>query len=206
MTFSKPHFGAKFGAGAAIVLMAGLAACNNGGGDGGGRLALTGSAFCTPFPKAGATPTSNNNQQGGLAATPASTSSDPGAAFDDCIHRWGYAMAPARDPADIVAHAAVDACGAQMNAWNQQVMAQAQAQDQNGYQTQQYQEPPTSRRERAMAMQMGQPQEQQQNPQQQQLAQHMQIAEARSLFYVIQARSAGCAPPPANTLVSNPAT
>jgi hypothetical protein len=203
MTFSKPRFRAKIGAGAAIVLMTGLAACNNSG-TGDGRLALTGSAFCTPFQKAGATPTSNN--QSGLAATPASTSSDPGAAFDDCIHRWGYAMAPARDPADIVAHAAVDACGAQMNAWNQQVMAQAQALDQNGYQNQQYQEPPTSRRGRAMAMQLGQPQEQQQNPQQQGLAQHMQIAEARSLFYVIQARAAGCAPPPANTLVSNPAT
>ena len=34
----------------------------------------------------------------------------------------------------------------------------------------------------------------------------MQIAQARSLFYVIQARAAGCTPPPANTLVSNPAT
>ncbi len=196
MKFSKARFGAQLGAGAAIVLAAGLTACNNSAA-GDGRLALTGSAFCTPFQKAGATPTSNN--QSGLAATPASTASDPGAAFDDCIHRWGYAMAPARDPADIVAHAAVDACGAQMNAWNQQVMAQS-TQDQNP----QYEVPPMSRRGRE-SLQMDQ-QQQQQNPQQQALAQHMQIAEARSLFYVIQARAAGCAPPPANTLVSNPAT
>jgi hypothetical protein len=189
MMFSKVHLGAA----AAIALTAGLAACNNPA-SGDGRLALTGSAYCTPFQKAGATPTNN---QSGLAATPASTASDPGAAFDDCIHRWAYAMAPARDPADIVAHASVDACGAQMNAWNQQVMAQ-NTQDPNS----QYEVPPMSRRGRE-SLQMDQ---QQQNPQQQALAQHMQIAEARSLFYVIQARAAGCAPPPANTLVSNPAT
>jgi hypothetical protein len=195
MKFSKAHLGAHLGVGAAIVLTAGLAACNNAG-TGDGRLPLTGSAFCTPFQKAGATPTSNN--QSGLAATPASTASDPGAAFDDCIHRWGYAMAPARDPADIVAHAAVDACGAQMNAWNQQVMAQAPQ-----YQNQQYQEPPLSRRDRRGAPDQ---MDAQQNPQTQALAQHMQIAQARALFYVIQARAAGCAPPPANTLVSNPAT
>jgi hypothetical protein len=190
MTFSIAHLGA----GAAIALVAGLAGCNNGGGTSDGRLALTGSAFCTPFQKAGATPTSNN--QSGLAATPASTASDPGAAFDDCIHRWGYAMAPARDPADIVAHAAVDACGAQMNAWNQQVMASQQTQYQD------YQQPPPTRGRSRAPEQM----DQQQNPQNQLLAQHMQIAQARSLFYVIQARAAGCAPPPANTLVSNPAT
>lgn len=193
MKFSMAHLGAQLGAGAAIVLVAGLAGCNNGSGAGDGRLALTGSAFCTPFPKAGATPTSNN--QSGLAVTPASTASDPGAAFDDCIHRWGYAMAPARDPADIVAHAAVDACGAQMNAWNQQVMAQSQQPQYQDYQ------PPTRSRGREPEQM-----DQQQNPQNQLLAQHMQIAQARSLFYVIQARAAGCAPPPANTLVSNPAT
>jgi hypothetical protein len=189
MKFSIAHMGA----GAAIVLVAGLAGCNNGG-TSDGRLALTGSAFCTPFQKAGATPTSNN--QSGLAATPASTASDPGAAFDDCIHRWGYAMAPARDPADIVAHAAVDACGAQMNAWNQQVMASQQTQYQD------YQQPPPTRGRSRAPEQM----DPQQNPQNQLLAQHMQIAQARSLFYVIQARAAGCAPPPANTLVSSPAT
>ncbi len=178
---------AHLGAGAAIALAAGLVGCNSGGG-GDGRLALTGSSYCTPFPKtAAATPTSSS---AGLAAAPASAAADPGAAFDDCIHRWAYAMAPARDPADIVAHATVDACGAQMNAWNQQVAAQ----NPNAYD--QYQ--PASRgRESEEA--------QQQSPQNAALAEHMQVAQARSLFYVIQARAAGCAPPPANTLVSAPA-
>ena len=175
---------ARLGAGATIALLAGLAGCNSGGG-GDGRLALTGSSYCTPFPKTAATPTSSS---AGLAAAPASAAADPGAAFDDCIHRWAYAMAPARDPADIVAHAAVDACGAQMNAWNQQFAAQ----NPNAYE--QYQ-PTRSRGPEDM---------QQQDPQNAALAQHMQVAQARSLFYVIQARAAGCAPPPANTLVSAP--
>jgi hypothetical protein len=182
---------AHMGAGAAIALAASLAGCNSGGGGGAdGRLALTGASYCTPFQKAAGGSTSS---QAGLAA-PASTASDPGVAFDDCIHRWAYAMAPARDPADIVAHATVDACGAAMNAWNQQVMAQSPD-------TQEAPQPPT--RGRGYEQQA---QQAQQNPQNSALAQHMQIAEARSLFYVIQARAAGCAPPPANTLVSSPST
>ena len=181
---------AHMGAGAAIALAAGLMGCNSGGG-GDGRLALTGSSYCTPFQKTAATATSGS---AGLAAAPAAAAADPGAAFDDCIHRWAYAMAPARDPADIVAHAAVDACGVQMNAWNQQVIAQ----NPNAYAQDQYQAPPPRGR--------GSEQEVDQNPQNSALAQHMQVAEARSLFYVIQARAAGCAPPPANTLVSAPAT
>jgi hypothetical protein len=177
---------AHLGAGAAIALAAGLTACNSGERD--GRMALTGAAYCTPFPKVATTTTSS---QAGLAAAPASAAADPGSAFDDCIHRWAYAMAPARDPADIVAHAAIDACGAQMTAWTQQLAAQ----NPNAYD--QYQ--PTSRGRESEEMQ-------QQSPQDGALAQHMQVAQARSLFYVIQARAAGCAPPPANTLVSVPAT
>jgi hypothetical protein len=169
------------GAGAAIALAASLAGCNHGG-EADGRLALTGASYCTPFPKAAATTPSAP----GLA--PASTAvADPGTAFDDCVHRWAYAMAPARDPADIVAHAAVDACGAAMNAWNQQVAAQSPEPE--------YPPPRQGRGSEQMD----------QSPQSAALAQHMQIAQARSLFYVIQARAAGCTPPPANTLVSNPA-
>jgi hypothetical protein len=137
---------AHLGAGAAIALVAGLAGCNDRA-TSDGRLPLTGASYCTPFRTA-----NSATAQTGLATAPVNTA-DPGTAFDDCVHRWAYAMAPARDPADVVAHAAVDACGAAMNAWNQQLMASA---------------------------------------------------EARSLFYVVQARAAGCAPPPANTLVSSP--
>ena len=178
---------AHLGAGAAIALAAGLVGCNNGV-TSDGRLALTGSAYCTPFQKAA---TTSSTQSGGLAAAPASTASDPGAAFDDCLHRWAYAMAPARDPADIVSHAAVDACGAAMNAWNQQAIAQ------NPQPLDQSYAPPTRGRGYD-------PRQATQDPQNSVLAQHLQIAQARSLFYVIQARAAGCAPPPASTLVSNP--
>jgi hypothetical protein len=174
---------AHLGAGAAVALAASLAGCNHGG-DADGRLALTGASYCTPFQKAAAPAPG----QAGLApASPATA--DPGTAFDDCVHRWAYAMAPARDPADIVAHAAVDACGSAMNAWNQQVAAESPDAA--------YPPPPHRGRE---SEQMDQ------SPQNAALAQHMQIAQARSLFYVIQARAAGCTPPPANTLVSNPST
>jgi hypothetical protein len=171
---------AQLGAGALIALSAALAGCSDRGASE-GRLALTGSAYCTPFRTA-----NNTAGQGGLAAAPVNTA-DPGTAFDDCVHRWAYAMAPARDPADVVAHAAVDACGAAMNAWNQQLMASAQETA-----------PPPTRGARGYDEQAAQP------PQNTALAEHMRTAEARSLFYVVQARAAGCAPPPANTLVSSP--
>jgi hypothetical protein len=200
MQFSRAHLGA----GAAIVLVAGLTGCNN---NSDGRLALTGSSYCTPFRTASNAPSNTT----GLA-TPAA--GDAASAFDDCVHRWAYAMAPARDPADIVAHAVVDACGEAMNAWNQQAAPpQNLSQSPNG-QDQAYQNgpdqgaggpqgygPPPSRGRGGAPDQQMQMQQAQNSP----IAQHMQIAEARSLFYVIQARSAGCAPPPANTLASRPA-
>jgi hypothetical protein len=175
---------AQLGAGASIAILSALAGCNDRA-SADGRLALTGAAYCTPFRTANST-----SSQTGLATAPVNTA-DPGTAFDDCVHRWAYAMAPARDPADIVAHAAVDACGAAMNAWNQQLMAQT----------------PETAPEVAPFTRGGRAAEEmaaQQQPQNTALAQHMRIAEARSLFYVVQARAAGCAPPPANTLVSSP--
>lgn len=178
MRFSMAHLGA----GAAIALVAGLAGCNDRA-TSDGRLPLTGASYCTPFRTA-----NSATAQTGLATAPVNTA-DPGTAFDDCVHRWAYAMAPARDPADVVAHAAVDACGAAMNAWNQQLMASAQETA-----------PPPTRGARGYDEQAAQ----QQSPQNTALAEHMRTAEARSLFYVVQARAAGCAPPPANTLVSSP--
>jgi hypothetical protein len=169
---------AQLGAGAVVALAAALASCSDRASSD-GRLPLTGAAYCTPFRTANAT-----TSQAGLAAAPVNTA-DPGTAFDDCVHRWAYAMAPARDPADVVAHAAVDACGAAMNAWNQQLMATP---------------PETAPPARGRS---GYDQETQ-SPQNAALAEHMRTAEARSLFYVVQARAAGCAAPPANTLVSSP--
>jgi len=196
MQFSRAHLGAA----AAIMFAASLAGCN----DNGGRLALTGQSYCTPFRNTSNTSnTSNQNNQSGLAA-PAANPADPATAFDDCLHRWAYAMAPARDPADIVAHAAVDACGQAMNAWNQQASAaqNGAGQDQGLQQGAQpgYGPPPNGGRGGVSDQQM-QMQQAQNNP----IAQHMQIAESRALFYVIQARAAGCAPPPPKSLVSTPA-
>lgn len=156
-----------------MVALVGLGGCNRT--DAGGRLALTGAKYCTPFKTTAANAASGN----GLGAA----LSDPAGAFEDCVHRWGYTLAPARDPADVVAQATLDACGPILTAWNQQTMNQApQGQTAQGA-------PPQGEDQQAA---------QANNP----VAQRMRMAEARALFYVVQARSAGCAPPPANTLLT----
>jgi hypothetical protein len=161
------------GACGVLALTIGLAGCNARGDatDGGGGLALTGSKYCNPFK-----PTSANTSSGLATATAA----DPAATFDDCLHRWAYTLAPDHDPADVVAHAAVDACGSILTQWNQQTLPP--------------QEQPSSRRESRGAMAQSQDSA---------LAQRMRMVESRALFYVVQARAAGCAPPPANTLVAS---
>jgi hypothetical protein len=111
---------------------------------------------------------------GSTSGNYAAALSDPAAAFEDCIHRWGYTLAPDRDPADVVAQATVDACGPILNAWNQQTLGQTAGYGQ------------TDRQGRPVP-----------NPQ---LDQRMRAAASRALFYVVQARAGGCAPPPANTL------
>jgi hypothetical protein len=88
----------------------GLAACNNGGGTGGGNAVA---GFCPTFKSA------TTNTAGPLAV------SDPhGAAAEECDHRWAHALAPSRDAAGLVAAAAVGACSARLGAWNQTVMSQ----------------------------------------------------------------------------------
>jgi hypothetical protein len=91
----------------------------------------------------------------------------------------------------VVARASVDACSSILATWNQQTLNQtpqtSQPQDQGqSQQNQGYSQPNGG----------GQPNSA--------LAQRMRTVEARSLFYVVQARAAGCAPPPANTLVATP--
>ncbi len=158
------------GAGAMMAAAAMLSGCNQSASAQGGGLQLTGSKYCKPF-KTGA-------DVSGTAAMNAALN-DPSAAFDDCIHRWGYTLAPARDPADVVAQAAVNACGPILSAWSQQAMGG---------------EPQPSYRGRGR----GEPSQMSMSPQQQQIRQ----AESKALFYVVQARAAGCAAPPANTLVA----
>ena len=155
----------------AAMAAVGLSGCNRQAAAASGNLTLTGSKYCTPFPSTSA-PT---NTATGLA-TAANT--DPAVSFDDCIHRWGYALAPSRDPADVVAQASVEACSTILANWSQQVG-----------QSEPSQYSPRDRR----GAQQGPP-----DPE----AQRMHAAEGRALFYVVQARAGGCAAPPANTLVS----
>jgi hypothetical protein len=153
---------------AALTLTAlaiGVAGCNRAGPQANAQtVALTSApSYCTPFP---ATKASAAN------AAPL----DPGAAFEDCLHRWSYTLASARDPADVVAQAAVDACAASLSRWNQQALEQpSQGQD-----------------EAAPSITTGRPTDQ--------ISAHAEYAQSRALFYVVQARAANCARPPASEL------
>ena len=132
---------------------AALAGCNR---DGGGGTANV----CTPF----AAPAAN----GGPAVI-----NDPAAAFDDCLHRWAYSLASAKDAGDVVANAAIAACGGSLTRWNQQSLSQnAQSDPQDGA--------PTS-------MTTGQPMDL--------VTARAQFAQSRALFYVVQARAGSCAAP-----------
>jgi hypothetical protein len=155
----------------AMAVAAGLTGCNRQAAAQSGNLTLTGSKYCSPFPSA----SPPSNAATGLAPA---ANIDPAVSFDDCIHRWGYALAPSRDPADVVAQASVEACSSILANWSQQIG-----------QTEPAQYSPRGRR----GAQQAPP-----DPE----TQRMHAAEGRALFYVVQARAGGCAAPPANTLVS----
>jgi hypothetical protein len=176
-----------FGAACALGLaLTGLAACNQ------NRLADGGSTdtgYCTPFKAVAATPTTPGAASGEADA----------AAFEDCIHRWGYALAPARDAADVVGRAVVEACEAPLERWNQAALSQS-ALDTSGFGTGQTtggagQSGLTT----APSLATGEPTDM--------ISSHARYAQTRSLYYVVQARAAGCRPPapersrnaPANT-------
>ncbi|HVN01774.1 MAG TPA: hypothetical protein VMT68_16335 [Caulobacteraceae bacterium] len=160
-------------AGAAAAVVAVMAGCNRQAGTATAEgLGSSGGKYCTPFPSAAAATNS-----AGLAPTQIN---DPAASFDDCIHRWGYVLAPSRDPADVVAQASVEACSTILASWSQQLG-----------QSEQPQTVSTRRGRESMAQQQPDP-----------AAQRIHAAEGRALFYVVQARAGGCAAPPANTLVT----
>lgn len=141
-----------------------LAACNDNddrrGGSGGARL-------CIPF--AGAL-----TAQG--QATPATAPAGPSAAMDDCLHRWGYALAASADPADQVAGAVVAACMPALSRWNQQALAPTAGPTGAA--------PPSS----AQSLITGE--------ETNAMAERYRYAEGRALFYVVQARAGKCAAPP----------
>ena len=149
---------------AGLAAGAALAACDRNGNltganDNGGQLASTTASYCAPFR------TTRVNQVNTAQV-------DPGGAFEECLHRWAYTLAPARDPADTVAKAAVDACAVDLARWNQQALAQGGGQA-GGQGT---------------SLTTGEPTDQ--------MTAHAQYAQGRALFYVVQARAGKCGPPP----------
>jgi len=141
-----------------------LAACNKTADRGGV------SGICKPFATPAAAPATPQSALPSTNILPAGPAADPAATVDDCLHRWGYTLAAATDPADVVADATVAACGPSLTAWNQSSLA---TQGQNV---------------QAPSLVSGQPT----NP----IAEHYAFAQGRALFYVVQARAGHCAPPP----------
>jgi hypothetical protein len=148
------------------VFAAGLAACSQTGEQGANR------GICYDFKTARPAAASAPANAGGLPATTASAPADASsAALDDCVRRWAYSLAPARDSAQMVANAAAAACGTVLGRWNEQALGQG-----NGT-------------EQAPSITTGQPT----NP----MEAHAMLAHDRALLYVVEARAGRCAPPPA---------
>ncbi len=146
----------------AVVAIAtlGLAAC----GDHDGRM--VNHKICATFKAA-------NAGQTGVPAMPAAAT-DAASPVDECVRRWAYSLAGATDTAQVVADAAVAACGAALTRWNQGSLSQ-QSQSAAGAE--------------ALSLTTGQPTNA--------LAEHNIFAHNRALFYVVQARAGQCKPPPA---------
>jgi len=160
----------------AAVTALGLAACDGANGHGGAA-----SGICKPFTTAanGNSSTSQTNPATSVGVLPAAPESDPSAAVDDCLHRWGYTLAASSDPANFVAEATVAACGTALSSWNQQSLSS----DNAGGAVQ------------APSLLTGQST----NP----ISEHYSFAQGRALFYVVQARAGHCGPPPASTTAGN---
>lgn len=152
-----------------------LAACNRNGeiGTGGGIGGSGGGGdkrICTPF----ATTTANPG-----APVPMAAPADPSATLDDCVHRWGYSLAGGRDTADVVARGVVAACSSTLSTWNQGAINQG-AMNQGGM---------GQDGGEALSTVSGAPL----NP----MGAHMEFAQQRALFYVVQARAGHCTAPAA---------
>lgn len=158
---------------AAALAAVSLAACNN---PDNGHGSGAGSRICTPFPEAA-------NSNNGQAAAPVQPT-DPAGALDDCLHRWGYTLAAAGDPAESVAQATVAACASFLTRWNQQGLVSGAGGSQ-----------PATGAEEAPSLLTGQPT----NP----LTEHYTYAQGRALFYVVQGRAGKCAPPSSTTAPGN---
>lgn len=137
-----------------------LAACSDQG-----RGSRTVAGLCQPF-------------AGADGSTPALAAGDPAAGVDDCLHRWGYALAGSTDDAGVVADAVVAACSSNLTRWNQQALAPA-ALDPGQAAVETPQEAPS-----LLTGETTTP-----------VAGRYAYAQGRALFYVVQARAGHCAAP-----------
>jgi hypothetical protein len=154
---------------AAALAAVSLAGCSNT--RSGGMASGGDNRLCIPFTTTTTTTTATNGQTAApVVAAP--IASDPGVAVEDCLHRWGYALAASPDDANHVATATVAACGPSISRWNQQTLT---ASDGGG--------PPE-----APSLLTGQPT----TP----ITEHYIFAQGRALFYIVQARAGKCAAPP----------
>lgn len=151
--------------GAGLVLAIGLIGCT----DNRGGAKHADAKICTPFAVQSAA-------SDPAAAAQAAAGGDA-AAFDDCLHRWGYRLARAEgDRADLVAQATVAACTPILSRWNQTTLT-AQPQGQ-----------PQGQSDTATSLVTGRANN---TP-----GDRYEMAQAKALFYVVQARAGNCAPPP----------
>jgi hypothetical protein len=107
---------------------------------------------------------------------------DGAAVTEDCLHRWAYTLAGGGDDAGTVAEAVTAACTAPLSRWNQQTLGAAAASG-----------APVA----APSLVTGEDT----NP----IAEHMNFAKGRALFYVVQARAGACKPPPRKAGDTSPA-
>lgn len=143
-----------------------LAACND---TSRGGMASAGGKLCTPFP---ATPAATAPAAPG-APVAVMPPGDAAGGVDDCLHRWGYALAASSDPAAAVAQATVSACAATISRWNQQAMTPVS---------------PSGADQQVPSLVTGEDTNA--------VAERYNYAQGRALFYVVQARAGKCAAPP----------
>jgi hypothetical protein len=152
---------------AALLTVVSLSACS--GNDG----STANSKICADF-------RNPDNARSGTAGAP---SADAAAPVDDCVRRWAYSLAGARDSADVVAGAAVAACGAALTRWNQSVAAAGGPVDIGA--------PVDSTgapSDNPLSLVTGQPTNA--------MAEHSAFAQRQALLYVVEARAGHCKPPP----------
>lgn len=146
--------------GLAAIAVLSLTACSDNDG------VKVAKGICTPFATTPAAPATT----AGVPALAPAVSADVAAPVEDCLHRWAYSLAGAKDSADVVADATVAACNSALSKWNQASLSGPAG--------------PSD----AISLVTGEPTSA--------ITEHRNFAASRALFFVVQARAGRCAPPP----------